>query len=42
MKQQLAIKLFAFMTDIFINPTIYRSNFRPWPSFDEPLQSFLS
>ena len=42
MKQQLALKHFAFTTDISINPTIYHANFRPWPSFDEPLQSFLS
>ena len=42
MKQQLALKLFAFTTDILINPTIYHLNFRPWPSFDEPLQSFSS
>ena len=42
MKQQLALNLFAFTTDISINPTIYRSSFRPWPSFDEPLQSFSS
>ena len=42
MKQQLALKLFAFMTDTSINPTIYDSNYRPWPSFDELLQSFLS
>ena len=42
MKQQIALKLFAFTTDIFINRAIYRSNFRPWPSFDEPLQSFSS